>query len=186
MADRPLGTGGPKDFELSEGIFTSPADFQLARERARRIKRINDSRLYMESLGATPEVPTPRRATRKHVLVIDSDKDFAHLVLSELEKAGLKAEVASNGTEGLAFLREERPDLILLDTKMPDIDGRALFAHLSSDPATVDVPVIIMTTSPSPEAFAGVSDFLPKSLDMDALSARIRGLLADSNPKSEI
>lgn len=95
--------------------------------------------------------------------------------------------LAGDGRSALRLVREMRPDLVLLDLNLPDMDGCAVLAALRADPATRDLPVIVHTASTSAVARfaafeAGADDVLGKPVDDHLLLARIRNLLLRREP----
>ena len=84
--------------------------------------------------------------TAKRVLVIDDEDDIREVAKVSLEMVGgWEALTASSGSEGLEKARAERPDAILLDVMMPDMDGPATFHRLQADAALRHIPVILLT-----------------------------------------
>lgn len=81
----------------------------------------------------------------KKVLVVDDEPDAIEFVTAVLEEAGYEVCSASDGVEGLAMARQERPDLVILDVQMPEKDGFATFADMRKDPELKSTPVIILT-----------------------------------------
>jgi len=79
------------------------------------------------------------------ILIIDDDVDTLRLVGLMLQRQGYEISAASNGTQGLTKAFEERPDLILLDVMMPDMDGYEVARRLRKNPATVAIPVLMFT-----------------------------------------
>ena len=117
---------------------------------------------------------------RGPVLVIDDDADVRRLLKTALEKQGFDVKTAADGESGLGQAAEQRPGLILLDMRMPGMDGFAVLRALKEDPSTVDIPVIAMTGSPDLKTTArarvlalGASDFIAKPFDMDMLVEEI-------------
>lgn len=88
------------------------------------------------------------KTTRRLLLVEDNDIDAAVVqrVLSKL-RPDIELERAENGNEALLAVRENRPDLILLDIRMPQMDGRETLTLLKNDDALCDIPVVMMSTS---------------------------------------
>lgn len=85
----------------------------------------------------------------KHVLVIDDDPDIRDLVqvsLSQVE--GWTVSLACSGEEGARMASERLPDLVLLDVRMPGLDGPATFERLRAQEATQDIPVVLLTANP--------------------------------------
>ena len=120
--------------------------------------------------GKTPQVAVGRRDL---VLVIDDDPNVRELVERFLRKEGLQVRTATGGEEGLRLARELRPAAITLDVMMPGIDGWALLAALKTDPATADIPVIMLTIVDNPQrGYAlGAADYLTKPIDWPRLGA---------------
>lgn len=80
-----------------------------------------------------------------HVLVVDDDGAVRDMIVLLLRSHGYETEAASDGAEALALMRQARPCLVLLDIKMPIMDGREFRERQLEDPALADVPVICMT-----------------------------------------
>ena len=79
------------------------------------------------------------------ILIIDDDVDTLRLVGLMLQRQGYEIIAASNGSQGLTKALEERPDLILLDVMMPDMDGWDVYQQMKADESTRDIPVIVVT-----------------------------------------
>ena len=85
-------------------------------------------------------------AEKAKILLVDDDPDFVDAIRTVLESESYNVSVAFDGDEGLAKARAERPDLILLDIIMPDMDGFSVCEQLKSDPNLSDVPVMMLTS----------------------------------------
>ncbi len=83
--------------------------------------------------------------TKKVVLVVDDVQEIIDVMVTVLEREGIEAIVATSGKEGIAMAKEHKPDLILLDFKMPEMDGAETLAHLKEDPETKDLKVVFLT-----------------------------------------
>jgi CheY-like chemotaxis protein len=79
------------------------------------------------------------------VLVVDDDKAIVELLSRTLKQRGHAVMAAFDGREAMAALSRQRPDAILLDLKMPVMDGYEVLEALKHDPATADIPVVIMS-----------------------------------------
>jgi len=79
------------------------------------------------------------------VLVVEDSRTQALRLQLLLQKAGLSAEIAATGQEALAKATELEPDVIVLDINLPDIDGFTVCQSLRKQPATADIPVIMLT-----------------------------------------
>ncbi|MFC1750496.1 sigma-54-dependent transcriptional regulator, partial [Pseudomonadota bacterium] len=127
--------------------------------------------------------------TAPHILVVDDEPDIRELVKEILEDEGYQLSVAADGNSARQARRERRPDLILLDIWMPDIDGLSLFKEWQSDQEDMP-PVVIMsghgTVETAVEATRlGAYDFLEKPLSMSKLLLTIRHALDDFNLRRE-
>ncbi|OGD57137.1 hypothetical protein A2V71_01740 [Candidatus Berkelbacteria bacterium RBG_13_40_8] len=102
------------------------------------------------------------------VIMVDDDKMLVDMYKERLELAGYNVVVSRNGEEGLAKVREEKPDIVLLDIMMPKINGYEALASLKSDPQTKDIPVIMLSAlmrdfNREKAVEAGADDYLIKS-----------------------
>ena len=87
-------------------------------------------------------------ATLKSALVIDDDEPARYLAAHILRSLGFRVVEANDGTSGLRYAREQPPDVIVLDLRMPGLDGFAVLEELRSEPATAETPVVINTAKP--------------------------------------
>ena len=115
------------------------------------------------------------------VLIIDDDEIVLDVTQSGLETDGFEVITAVNGLQGIKKIEEKRPDVVLLDLKLPDIDGFEVCKRIRSDPGNADMHVIMITgdtTIDIDKAFAlGADDCIIKPIDMGFLVARIGKLL---------
>ena len=110
------------------------------------------------------------------ILIVDDDLDLLHLISVRLRAAGYEVIQATSGESALNSFREHRPQLVITDLRMGEMDGLALFAHLQAEAPTV--PVIILTAHGSiPDAVSasqrGVFGFLTKPFDGQELLRRV-------------
>lgn len=117
------------------------------------------------------------------ILIIDDDVDTLKLVGLMLQRQGYDISAASNGTQGLAKALEERPNLILLDVMMPDMDGYEVARRLRKNPATVTIPILMFTAKTQLDDKVtgfevGADDYLTKPTHPTELQAHVKALLA--------
>lgn len=79
------------------------------------------------------------------IMVVDDDPDIMNLVKKIIERRGYMAECVSSGEEVFRRLEEQKPDLILLDVVLPQMDGLEVLTRLKSQPGTSSIPVILLT-----------------------------------------
>ena len=85
------------------------------------------------------------RMSAPSILVVDDQPVNVQLLKRKLEREGIRVNAAFSGAEALEFVRSERPDLILLDVMMPDMDGLEVCARLQANEATRGIPIIFIT-----------------------------------------
>ena len=81
----------------------------------------------------------------KLILCIEDEQEMIDLIRLILSRRGFTVRGANSGEEGLAIIRKEHPDLILLDLMMPDMDGWEVYQQMKADEATKNIPVIVVT-----------------------------------------
>jgi two-component system, OmpR family, alkaline phosphatase synthesis response regulator PhoP len=84
-------------------------------------------------------------ATQQKILLIEDDPMITRMYQRKLENDGFKVNLAFNGEEGLAAIKNDRPDIILLDIMMPKMNGIDTLKAIKADPATKDIPVVMLT-----------------------------------------
>jgi PAS domain S-box-containing protein len=138
--------------------------------------------LPLTGVAADPELPALRSdepafaqedetSTGAVVLVIEDDPRAVDLLRIYLREAGYRLDLARDGAEGLAKIAQRRPDAIILDVLLPQMDGWTFLAHIKTDAATKDVPVIVVSIVDQREkGFAlGAAEYLIKPIQKDAL-----------------
>jgi CheY-like chemotaxis protein len=126
-----------------------------------------------------PSLLAPERSVqidKRHILIADDDRDIAELVRIQLEGAGYRVTTAGRGAQTFEIARRQCPDLILLDILLPDMDGRAILEMLKSDPATADIPVIMLTVvmDDGTASDLGAAGYLTKPAKGEELLAAVR------------
>jgi diguanylate cyclase (GGDEF)-like protein len=113
------------------------------------------------------------------ILVIDDDASIHTAVERRLEGVVDQVLKADSPTKGLQFTIQEKPDVILLDLNMPQIDGFKVCRHLQEHPTTRDIPILFLTADQNPGNLAkaldaGASDYISKPFNAIELEARVR------------
>jgi CheY-like chemotaxis protein len=111
------------------------------------------------------------------ILVVEDDPSVRGLLESLLQGEGYSVATASDGIGGLVKVAASRPALILLDVMMPDLGGVRVLEELQADPATADIPVLIVTGKldavPALAAKLGPDNVIPKPFAVAQLLARV-------------
>jgi DNA-binding response OmpR family regulator len=115
-------------------------------------------------------------------LVVDDDRDIRELVSLVAQRAGCEVVEAANGAEALAAVDRALPDIVILDVAMPGISGLEVCRQLRDDPATRDVPVLMLSAAARPVEHAaglqsGADLYLTKPFSPAALADQITRLL---------
>ncbi|MGD2156899.1 MAG: response regulator [Anaerolineales bacterium] len=118
------------------------------------------------------------------ILFIDDDPYTLDAYTKAVEIFGHQAILASSGQQALDLAAEKCPDLIMLDVRMPDMDGFELLAHLQEDDATSSIPVVMLSAGPELDAAeqaktAGAVDYLNKPVRLNKLIDTIQRFASD-------
>ena len=123
------------------------------------------------------------------VLVVDDDAELRSLICWALRMEGYTADEAANGAEGLARARQVRPDLVLLDLRMPVLDGRAFLAARQLDPELAAIPVAIMSSDHAAAEVVqhefAIEAYLPKPVSTASLLAVVRAMRGPPRPDDD-
>jgi len=116
------------------------------------------------------------------ILIVDDEGDLANLLKINLEAEGFECSIAKDGQEGIKKAFLVQPDLILLDIRMPVIDGYGALAELKKNKETSKIPVIMCTTIKGEENIKkahdlGASDYIIKPFDPSEVIGKIRKVL---------
>ncbi|MCG3205013.1 MAG: Transcriptional regulatory protein SrrA [Elusimicrobia bacterium] len=125
---------------------------------------------------------------KRKILVVDDDPDIRRLVETVLERDGFSVQSASSAAEFFKTLAAFKPDLVVLDLQLPDMDGFGIIKKLRADPMTLHLPVVMLTVQ-SIDSYKiagleiGADDYIVKPFNHGEFVARIKALLRRSKPK---
>jgi two-component system, OmpR family, response regulator VicR len=147
----------------------------------------------LEISGQSLKTDQEYRMTDKvrKVVYIEDEEDMISLVRLILERKGYEIKGATGGREGLEIINEYKPDLVLLDLMMPDIDGWDVYQQMKSDELLRDIPVIIVTAKAQNIDkvlglhIAKVDDYISKPFSPNELVESIERVLNQKNKLDE-
>ena len=191
LTDKPKGTGlglpiCKQIVEYHGGVISVEANEPRGSIFAFTLPLAAGQRVRKESI-AMPELverlkkhgETRRVRKAKSILVVDDEDNIRALLRQELEANGYDVREASNGLAAIESVKDEKPDLIILDVMMPKLSGFDTAAILKNDPVMMDIPIIILSIVQDRERglHIGVDRYLNKPIDTPALLDDIRNLL---------
>jgi two-component system alkaline phosphatase synthesis response regulator PhoP len=128
----------------------------------------------------------------KKVLVVEDERDISRLIKHYLEKEGFRVLTAASGVEALKKVKEEKPDLLVLDLMLPEMDGLEVCKRVRAVPETAMLPIIMLTAKAEESDTViglelGADDYVTKPFSPKALVARAKALLRrlERSPASE-
>jgi DNA-binding response OmpR family regulator len=122
----------------------------------------------------------------ERLLIVDDERDFVNIIAERLGAKGFTILKAYDGREGLDKAISEKPDLVILDIAMPEMNGYDVCIKLKEDKDLKDTPVIILTAKFQPNDIdfgreVGADAYLTKPLELDVLLNKVRELLEAKN-----
>src|SRR4029078_6592025 len=200
-----VNTIGPHLMSLpvSHAYSLSPSTITNAGRGHEGLTRVSDEGLRRPNVacawgGSWPrqppyvltQCPLPRRLTppsmsslgNKKILIVEDEHDILQLVKLYVEKEGFRTVSAMTGTEALRQVKQEKPDLVVLDLMLPEIDGIEVCKRLRSAPETAMLPILMLTAKAEESDTIvglelGADDYVTKPFSPKALVARVKGLL---------
>ena len=121
-------------------------------------------------------------STHKKVLIVEDEQDILQLVKHYLEKEGFRPITAISGLDALKKVKDEKPDLVVLDLMLPEMDGLEVCKRLRSMPSTAMLPILMLTAKAEESDTIvglelGADDYVTKPFSPKALVARVKALL---------
>jgi signal transduction histidine kinase/CheY-like chemotaxis protein len=178
-------------------IYTGRAPGPDEEERLRRYSRsvivkgarsperlLDEVTLFLHQVESRlpPESQRMLRAARERdtvfdgrsILIVEDDVRNVFALTSVFEPRGARVRIARNGREALKAVRDAKPDLVLMDVMMPEMDGLTATRELRRDPAYRDLPIIVLTAKAMRDDYheslaAGANDYMAKPIDVDKL-----------------
>ena len=159
---------------MGEGMAKQPIQME------RILKSLKKQIKHSSHNTALKTVPT--------ILVVDDDTPIRSLLRQELTETGYQVKEAANGKAALDMVRLHKPDLIILDVMMPEINGFDVAAVLKNDPATMDIPIIILSIVQDKERGfrIGVDRYLTKPINTEQLFHEVDVLLEQGVSKKKV
>lgn len=120
-----------------------------------------------------------------NVLIVEDDADIADLVAFSLEREGMSVSTVHDGMQGLEHIRSERPDMVILDIMLPNMDGLDIYRSMQASALTDQIPVLFLTARAQLEdrllgLQLGADDYMTKPFSPKELALRVKNILARS------
>jgi two-component system, OmpR family, alkaline phosphatase synthesis response regulator PhoP len=144
----------------------------------------------MTEVNAIPSSRRPAAGGAGRVLVIEDERDVAELMRYNLAREGYEVQLSVSGVEGLKQARESRPDMVLLDIMVPELNGWEVCRRLKQDLNLRSIPVIMVTgrVEEGDKVLGfemGADDYVTKPFSPRELLARVRAVMRRSKPAAE-
>ena len=125
-----------------------------------------------------------KQASQKIILIVDDDEFFIQFERSFLQREHFNILEARNGAEALTAMREQQPDLVLLDYYMPEMDGLEVLVRARAE-GMINLPIIIVSKEENPAKIrelkeSGATDFLTKPIEIEDLMSKVSSHLKES------
>jgi CheY-like chemotaxis protein len=129
-----------------------------------------------------------KKVAPARILVVDDEPDCISIIQCRLEWCHYEVITASNGEEGLRIAENKNPDIVLLDTHMPVMDGYEMLERMRKHPILKDTPVIMVTALCDRQNIAaasvfGIADYVTKPVDFTSLLEKISDILGNRASK---
>ncbi len=120
--------------------------------------------------------------SNERILVVEDERDLREVLSYNLSREGFQVSVASTGSDGLQRARSQKPDMILLDLMLPDVDGLEICRLVRQDPQISRTPIIMLTAKGEETDVVvglgvGADDYMPKPFSVKELVARVKAVL---------
>jgi DNA-binding response OmpR family regulator len=122
-------------------------------------------------------------ASNRTIMLVDDERELVAVVRTMLEENGFNVRCAYDGTQVFDFLKKQKPDLVILDIMMPQMDGLEVLTRLKGNPATASIPVILMTEKADGEDVMvgykmGADFYIPKPFTKNQLLDGVNSILS--------
>ncbi|MBP0012319.1 MAG: response regulator [Roseofilum sp. SBFL] len=135
--------------------------------------------LVQKLTNVSPDYQDDQQQRRRVILVVDDDANIRELLTQHLDVEGYEVRQAANGQEAIAQIKQQKPDLVVLDVMMPELNGFDVAAILKNDPETMQIPILMISADDRSERGyrIGVDHYLTKPISSEQFLQRVQTLL---------
>ncbi|OJJ15012.1 hypothetical protein BI308_24675 [Roseofilum reptotaenium AO1-A] len=135
--------------------------------------------LVQKLTDVCPDYQDDQQQRRRVILVVDDDANIRELLTQHLDVEGYEVRQAANGHEAIAQIKQQKPDLVVLDVMMPELNGFDVAAILKNDPETMQIPILMISADDRSERGyrIGVDHYLTKPISSEQFLQRVQTLL---------
>lgn len=135
---------------------------------------------------STPKIMSfKKNFSQKNILIVDDSPDNLLIVQTILDSLGYQNAIADSGASALVYLEQERPDLIISDVMMPDMDGWELLGRIRNNRQLLYIPILFMTCDSQINLRqvreAGGNELMHKPFEIEELILKVKNLLTNNN-----
>lgn len=128
--------------------------------------------------------------SRARVLIVEDEADIANLIHFHLSREGYSPSIAATGRKALEAIERDRPELVVLDIMLPDLDGLEVCRKLKRDPTTQQIPIVMVTARGEESDIVvglelGAEDYVTKPFSPRVLMARVKAVLRRHESEAE-
>lgn len=194
--------GHRADYFLEQFLKKSDADVDMSKTQHQEFLRLlvsvqkvcqdvyDRARREVPELANPPIYETHGYQNRAHILIIEDDAEVSSVISMVLKTAGMTIQKLGSGADALHYLARVRPDVVLLDMNLTDMNGMEVLQQIKQNSEFLDIPVIILATryNDGDENFslqAGAAAYIRKPVDIETLVAHVNAIIQGADVRAQ-